>query len=77
MIVTLVRSAPDLLWVESDGAGNPIYICRAEPGSLSSQAVWQISKLSFAGSVFVDRKYANGSPEFTFVRDNRAAYSYS
>ena len=56
---------------------NPIYIGMAPPGTLTSAALWQIRKLAFDGNDNVTSiKYANGSPNFDQVYDDRAGLTY-
>jgi len=49
------------------------YYCEAAPGSLSSQPVWRISRVSSAGVT----TFAGGSASFSNIADNRAALAYS
>lgn len=51
-----------------------VYHCVAEPGSLTSAAVWQITKLTVAtGRV----THADGDEEFDNIADNRASLTYA
>ncbi len=66
------------LEIEYDGNSNPIYIGAAAPGTLTSQAYWMIRKLTFDGNSNVTSiKYANGTPVFDQIYDNRAGLSYA
>lgn len=66
------------LRIERDGSGNPIYIGIASPGTLTSSSFWQIRKLTFNGSNDVTAiEYANGSPAFDAIWDNRGSLSYA
>jgi len=58
-------------------AGHPEYIGKAAPGSATSAAVWQISKLTYSNDDVTDVKWAGGSLNFTNIFDNRASLSYS
>jgi len=64
---------------EWDGSGvNPIYIGCALQGSSKASALWQIRKLTYDGANNpTDVQYANGSPLFNAIWNNRAALSYS
>lgn len=79
--MTVVVEQPvgwDTAALEFDGNNNPIYIGRAPAGSAKTDAVWQIRRLTFDGNNNpTDIKYANGSPEFAFVWNDRASFSYS
>lgn len=73
-----VNSSNISLRLEYDGSSNPIYIGRAKVGTATSTALWQIRKLAFDGSGNVTSiKYANGSPDYNQIWDNRAGLSYS
>ena len=51
-----------------------VYHCIAEPGAVTSAAVWQITKLTVAtGHV----THADGDAEFDNIADNRASLTYS
>jgi YD repeat-containing protein len=57
---------------------DPIYIGRANPGSLPSASAWQICKLTYDGSGNpLSILFANGSRAFDQVWDSRASLSYS
>jgi hypothetical protein len=63
---------------ERDGAGNPIYLGLAAPGTTVATAKWQIRKLTFDGSNHITAmEYANGSPNFNSVWNDRATLNYS
>lgn len=59
-------------WVDD----NPVYIGKAEPGSVASDAVWQIMKLTWVDDNCTNLKYASGSNGFSFIWNNRATYTY-
>lgn len=64
--------------LDYNGGSNPIYIGLAAPGTPTSSALWQIRKLTFDGSNNPTAiQYANGSPNFDQIYDNRASLSYS
>jgi hypothetical protein len=65
------------LRLEYDGSSNPIYVGLAAPGTLVSQSLWLIRKLTFDGSGNVTAiQYANGVPLFDQVWNDRASLSY-
>jgi hypothetical protein len=64
--------------IERDGQGNPIYLGTASPGSLVSEAKWQIRQLTFDGqNNLTAMAYANGSSNFDQVWADRGGLSYS
>ncbi len=64
--------------LDYDGGANPIYIGLATPGTATSTARWLIKKLTFDGSDNPTAiKFANGSPNFDQIWDDRASISYS
>lgn len=63
---------------DPDASGNPLYLGRALIGSVSSQAVWQIRKLTYTGGGFLTSiLFANGSLAYTAIWDDRATLTYS
>jgi len=58
-------------------AGKPQYIGKALPGTASSDAGWQIQKLTYATDDVTDIKWAGGSLAFTNIFDNYASFTYS
>lgn len=63
--------------LEYDGNSNPIYLGIASPGTPTSSALWQIRKLTFDGnSNLTAIQYANGSPNFNAIWDNRTSLTY-
>ncbi len=67
-----------LVYIEYDINNNPVYIGKAQPGSISSSSVWQIQKLSYDASGNVTKiEWAEGSDDFNKIWDNRANYNYS
>ncbi len=67
---------PDGTLIEFDGSGNPHYLGRAAPGSLTADPVWQIRRFTFTANSPTAILYANSSPEFSAVWDNRASLPY-
>lgn len=56
------------------------YVCRAMPGSLTSDPMWQIFKVAKSGGITQIRWPINsegkGNFEFNLVADDRATYLY-
>lgn len=78
--VNLQRAKSSNLALQMDYAGgsNPVYLGQATPGTATSTALWQIRKLTFDGNNNITKiEYANGSPSFNQVYDDRAGLSYS
>ncbi len=68
----------DLFIPEYDANNNPLYICQAVAGSLTSSAVWQIYKLEYDVNNNISKKrYADGVSTFIKVADDYATYSYT
>lgn len=59
-----------------DVDNNPIYIGKSDVGSSKSAPVWQIKKLTYSNGNLVDVQYANGSPSFNNVWNDRVSLSY-
>lgn len=57
-----------------DAAGAFTYLGSAAPGTTTSEAKWQISRLTVADNTIL---YAEGDPGYNFVWDDRASLSYS
>ena len=57
-------------------SGNPIYMGRAFPGALDSQAVWQIYKMQWDSGNMTYLRWADKTDDFIKVWNNRATYSY-
>jgi hypothetical protein len=75
---SILKTTPDAYTVKIEYSGdNPIYVAKASPGSATSAAVWQISKLTYSGSNVTDVQWAGGANTFTNIWDSRAGYSYS
>jgi hypothetical protein len=56
--------------------GNPLYVGKAVPGTLSSAAAWQIQRLTYTGDDLTLLEWADDG-KFTQVWDDRASLSYS
>lgn len=63
--------------LEYDGTGNLIYQGQANPGTLKSEAKWQIKKFTYVGGNITDIQFADGNTNFDNIWDNRASLSYS
>jgi hypothetical protein len=64
--------------LDFDVNNNPIYIGLALTGSVKSDPVWLIRKLTFdVNNNVTDIQFAAGSKQFNQVWNNRAALSYS
>lgn len=74
-----IQNASNLsLKIDYNGGTNPIYLGIAAPGTTTSDANWQIRKLTFDGNNNITSiQYANGSSEFDQIYDDRASLSYS
>lgn len=60
-----------------DGAGNVQYIGKAAPGTLTSEAKWSITRLTYNGVPAVTAKdFAGSSNEFKSIFDNAASLVY-
>lgn len=59
--------------VDSTTSAGYTYICKAEPGTPSAAAKWQISRIDSNGS----KQWAGGTAEFDKIANNRASYTYS
>lgn len=64
------------------GGTNPIYIGKAQPGTATSDPLWQICKLTFDVNNNVTAiQYAIGAASaygsFDYIWDNRASLTYS
>lgn len=58
-------------------SGNYKYIGIAPSGSLTSSAVWQLMRLTFAGSELTEIKWADGNQSPDNIWDDRASKVYS
>ena len=60
---------------EDSGDSDILYVGRAEPGTATSAAAWQVLKID--GSTGKILKWAGGDSMFIHVYDNRESLSYS
>lgn len=61
-----------------DANGKPTYMCKARPGTLSSETGWQIRSFTYdASDNLTHIKFAGGSNLYDKVADDYATYSYS
>ncbi len=60
-------------WISDD----EFYYGEASPGSLESDGVWMIKKVTFASDDDMTELFADGDPNFDNIWDNRAGLSYS
>ena len=60
-----------------DGSNNPIYICKARPGALTSEPLWQIRKCTWTGTNLNTLKWAEGSNAYIFIADDRGSYTFT
>ncbi len=72
-----VNTAGATLATRTDDAGSGItYVGKAAVGSVTSDAVWQIQRLTeTTGDLVV--QFADGNADFDNIWDNRASLSYS
>lgn len=74
---TLKRKVSPLLTTRIDEAdSNTIYIGKAKIGALTSDAVWQIKKISTSATI-TSILWADGNDAFDNVWDNRVSLNYS
>jgi len=71
------NNRPFTVKIDYSGGSNPIYIAKAQAGTLVSESFWQILKLTWDGSNCTDVKWADGVTTFTKVYNDRATYTYS
>jgi hypothetical protein len=53
------------------------YACYAAPGSLTSAAVWAVSKTTYSNGKLVSVEWANGNTERDNIAANYATLTYS
>ena len=63
--------------LDYDDASNLIYAGLTEPGSITSQASWQIKKLTWSGSNLTSVEWADGNRDFDNIWDNRTGLDYN
>jgi len=64
-------------YMDYDENNNPIYIGKAQIGTTTDSALWQIKKLNWTGSNLTSIQWAEGTDDFTNVWDDRSGLSYS
>jgi hypothetical protein len=66
------------VYVPEYNKGKPIYMCTAEPGTLTSQTGWQVCKMKYVnkGKDLEKKRYANGSAGFIHIADDYASFDY-
>jgi len=74
--VVYEKNRPFTILMEYSG-DNLIYVGKAKCGTATSEAYWQIKKLTWSGSTCTAVKYASGVTTFTKEWDDRATYTYS
>lgn len=60
-----------------DGNGDLLYLGRAQIGTATSEAAWQIRKLTYSAGDLTGITWAQATDAFTNEWDERANYSYS
>lgn len=75
MVRSISRNLP--LRLDYDINDNPIYIGKGKRNSASSDASWQIKKLTWSGGNLVSITLADGNAEFDNIWDDRASLSYT
>ena len=61
-----------------DASKRQEYVCRAYPGAKTSEAKWQIYKLSYnADGTQFKRRYADGQDEFNKICDSYSSYNFT
>lgn len=64
--------------IDYDASNNPIYLGKANIGTLTSEAKWQIKKITYdANNNPTKIEWAGGNESFTKIWDNRTSLSYS
>ena len=64
--------------MDYDASTNLIYLGKAEIGTATATAAWQIKKFAYdASSNLTSVKWAGGNEAFGGIWDNRASLSYS
>jgi hypothetical protein len=68
---------PAILYDQDADPPTVAYLCEADPGALTSAAVWRIQKLTFGVDGDVTIQWADGDPNFDNIADNRASLTYT
>jgi len=71
------RRTSQIVNIENDVDGNPLYVGWAAPGSTDSDASWLIIQIGYSGGYVVSVRFAEGEAEYRHVWDDRASLSYS
>lgn len=75
-VITTTSQAPRRVIAVDEANGNLTYLGFAKIGTATSTAGWQILRIQKTGSVTLIQ-YANGSPRFNQIWDDRASLVYS
>ena len=68
----------DLWEIDTTSTSNVEYWGYATPGSLTSQAVWKLIKLTKdSNGLMIRKQFAEGSPAYIHIYDNRLSANYS
>lgn len=76
-LTSLGRTTHQIVKIENDGAGNPVYVAWAEPGTPDDAAAHLIAKCLYSGGFIVRFLFANGTLDYNQVYDDRASLTYS
>lgn len=76
-VVSLAPPLPLITLLSYDGSGNVEYLGKANPGSATSSAVWQIKKFAYDGSGNLENILTAYSGAFRGIWDNRAGLTYA
>lgn len=60
-----------------NGSNQVEYIGRAQPGSATSEAKWQIKKYTYSSGLVTDIQFADGANDYVHIWDERTGLSYS
>jgi hypothetical protein len=68
---------PEMTRLSDPASSTVTYMGLAAPGTATSAALWQISKITFDGSGnFLSQKWADGNGNLDNVWDDRASLTY-
>lgn len=70
-----VISSPSYLLIMDEVSATVTYVGEAIVGSLTSQAVWKIKKLTVSGTI-TSVQYADGDSTFDNIWDDRVSLTY-
>lgn len=71
------RKTHQVIKVENDVSGNPIYVAWCEPGTADAAEAHLIAKIEYLGGFVIRLHYAGGNLDYNSVWDDRASYIYS